>query len=286
MLSDEIKEHNRQLTEECRQIYDGIKFAEVKSNHLANIVVPIILTVLFAFAFGVLLYNVCVAIFSAPDWWVIGFFLGLTTLFTAAAVVAWVITAKEYRYGRPWYFVRDDKNEYQIWCRRDGQKCIAQTIVNLTKHKVLYINESGDCSVDNDDDTASKVTGFYQYIVTPDKVYDTRRQSTAMRQNLKLRYKRKKCKNNKVYYYFSAFNNAVFGTKYARCIMLENKVVKHICVENLSKRSENGGTSAYTKKYLYGNVNDLDFRIYVPASVKEYAESVKFALPVSQNIQY
>lgn len=286
MLSDEIKEQNRQLTEECRQIYDSIKFAEVKSNHLANIVVPIILTVLFAFAFGVLLYNVCVAIFSAPDWWVIGFFLGLTTLFAVAAVVAWVITAKEYRYGRPWYFVRDDKNEYQIWCKRDGQKCIAQTIVNLTKHKVLYINESGDCSVDNDDDTASKVTGFYQYIVTPDKVYDTRRQSTAMRQNLKLRYKRKKCKNNKVYYYFPAFNNAVFGTKYARCIMLENKVVKHICVENLSKRSENGGTSAYTKKYLYGNVNDLNFRICVPASVKEYAESVKFALPVSQNIQY
>lgn len=286
MLSNEIKEQNRKLTEECRQIYDDIKFAEIKSNHLANIIVPIIFAVMFAVAFGGLLCFICVAVVSAPDWWVIGFFSVLTTLFTVAAAVAWYFAIKEYKYGRPWYFVRDDKNEYQIWCKYDGQKYIAQTIVNLTRHNVLYINENGDFSIDNDEDIASKVTGFYQYIVAPDKVYDSRQQSSAMRRNLKLRYKRKKCKNNKTYYYFPAFNNAVFGIRYVRCIMLENNVIKHICVENLSKHSDNSGTSAYTKKYLYGNVNNFEFRIYIPSYVREYAESVKFTLPLLQNIEY
>ena len=212
----------------------------------------------------------------SPDWWCIGFFLFLNALFTTATAISLRHTVKENRYGKPWFFVRDGQNEFQIWCG-DDEATVVRTIVNLTKHKVLYVDKNGECSVGTDDDSAVKVTGFYQYLATPDKVYDGKHKSFAARKNQTLRYKKKKIKGNKTYYYFPAVNNAV-GTRYARCIMLENGVIKYICVENADGRS---------KKIAYNSVNDDSVKIHVPAFVREYAQTQKFPLPTeSQNIVY
>lgn len=285
-IPDELKEQNRQLTDECLKIYNDIKFAEIKRHSLSTAVIPFILTFLFVFAVGVLLYYIIKALLTAPDWWCIGFFAFFTLLCMIAVGISWYFVIKNYKYGRSWYFVRDDKNEYQIWCNYDGQKYTVQTIVNLSRHKVLYIDKNGKCSIDSDEDTASKVTGFYQYIVTPDKVYDSSTQSTSMRRNYTLRYKHKKTIGNKTFYYFPSFNNAVFGTRYARCIMLENGMLKYICVENASGHGFDDKTSTYASKYLYSNINNFDFQICIPLYVQEYAQRVKFALPVSKNIIY
>lgn len=280
-IPNELKEQNRQLTEECLKIYNSIKFAEIKSRGLRNAVVPIVFTFVFAFSVGYLFYFITTAF-----WWCIGFFAFLTLLCTVAVIISWYFVLNDRKYGRPWYFIRDDKNEYQVWCNYDGQIYTAQTIVDLTCHKVLYVDKNGICSIDNDEDTASKVTGFYQYIVTPDKVYDSCVRSAAMRRDNRLRYKRKKSIGDRTYYYFPALNNAVFGAKYARCIMLKNGVVKYICVETASGHASDDKTSTYTRKYLYGNVNDIDRKIYIQKYVQDYARSVKFRLPESQNVIY
>lgn len=281
-IPDELKEQNRQLTDECLKIYNDIKFAEIKSHRLSAAVIPFVFSFLSVFAVGVLLYF----IIKAFVWWCIVFFAFFTLLCLIAVGISWYCVIKNYKYGLSWYFIRDDKNEYQIWCNYDGKKYTVKTIVNLSRHKVLYIDKNGKCSVDSDEDTASKVTGFYQYIVTPDKVYDSSEQSTSMRRNYTLRYKHKKTIGNKTFYYFPAFNNAVFGTKYARCIMIENGTLKYICVENASGHGFDDKTSIYARKYLYSNINDFDFQICIPLYVQEYAHSVKFILPVSKNIIY
>lgn len=283
-IPNELKVQNRQLTEECLKIYNDIKFAEIKSHTLRNAVVPFIFTFIFAFAVGGLIYYIIEAFLTVPNWWCIGFFAIFTLLCLVAVGISWYFVIKDYKYGQPWYFVRDEQNEYQIWCNNDGQKYTVKTIVNLTRHKVLYIDKNGVCSIDNDEDTASEVTGFYQYIVTPDKVYKSSEQSSKMRRIYELRYKRKKSVGNKTYYYFPAIDNLVFGTKYARCIMLENGVLKYICVENAFRHGFDEKTSTYARKYLYSNVNDFDLKIHIPPYVREYARSVKFTLPVSQNI--
>ncbi len=284
--SELLKESNKQLTDECKQIYNEINFAEIKSRELNSFIIPILSTCIFTFSFGYLIYCIYSAFFQAPDWWTIGLFSFLTIFFGTVSIVIWCYVLKNCKYGRPWYFVRDGKNDYQIWCFFDGQKYSVQTIVNLTKHKVLYVDKNGVCSVDTDADTASKVTGFYQYIATPDKVYDSRFQSTSMRRNYRLHYKHKKIKNDKIYYYIPAFNNAIFGSRYARCIMLKNNIVKYICVENASGHAQDDGTSISLTKHLYSNVNNNDFVIHIPSYVQEYAKKVKFILPISENICY
>lgn len=286
-VTDEVKERNRELTAECQELWDGLRFAEIKEHSLVNPVVPVIFIPVALMFFGIFIYFVCLAVITGqPDLLGIIPFLIFTLIFTAIDIFAWVYVYKSYRYGREWYLVRDGKNDFQIWCAFDGQKYTVRTIVNLTRHKVLFVSDSGECSQDGDEDSAVGVTGFRQFLAAPDKVFDARRQSAAMCRNVKLRYKNKKVKGDTTFYYFPAIDGSAFGTRYARCIAVEKGVLKYICTEE-AKSYVDGKTTLSKWKKLYDKVNDDEFKIHIPNYVREYADGVGFVLPKdSANIVY
>ncbi len=288
-ISSEIKDRNKELTLECREIWNNLHFAEIKSHALTSCIVPILLLIPTAVFIGLMSYCIYRASVSTQSYTVnIAVFSAFAAIFMCADIIAWVYIARSCSYGRPWFFVRDGRNDFQIWCASEADRVpTVRTIVNLSQHRVLYVDKNGACSIDHDSNTASEVTGFYQFIADPDKVYDSKDLSSAMRRNPKLRYKTKKVKGNKTYYRFPALSSAVFGARYARCLMSENGVLKYICVEDACRQDQGEKTSVRARKLLYDNVNIGEMQIHIPAFVRDYAAAQRFALPkASQNIIY
>lgn len=282
-VTDEMKKNNKNYTNECREIYENIRFCKVQMMSLYSAVVPIVFGF---FAFCLLFVNIYYIIgltsgkpFGATNIVAIVMFVIFLTI-TVGISVFYII--KYRKKSEPRYFVKDDGGEFEIYCDeiQSGDLKII-TIVHTERKKVLYINNH-KCTVDIDTDKASERNGFYEFIVTPDKVFPKDDCPAP-----KYCYKKKKVRGNTTYYYFSAFDNLLFGTRKARSIKLVNGVVESISQQTFHYTSGTNSRNSSSYKYEYSHVNDDSFKLHIPKIAQEQAEKLKFVLPQeSANIIY
>lgn len=87
-------------------------------------------------------------------------------------------------------------------------------------------------------------------------------------------------------YYFPKFRNTK-EEKYPRSLLLENGVVKKICVQETynSFYNENRHSSAnvVTERKTYSHVNDPDCKLYM--SPKEYEQALSLDFPFPKVVQ-
>lgn len=282
-VTDEMKKNNKNYTNECREIYENIRFCKVQMMSLYSAVVPIVFGF---FAFCLLFVNIYYIIgltsgkpFGATNIVAIVMFLIFLTI-TVGISVFYII--KYRKKSEPRYFVKDDGGEFELFCKNmDNTQLIVSAIVHSTRRKSFYVKDN-NYMVDNVSELASEDNGFYEFIVTPDKVFPKDGCPAP-----KYCYKKKKVRGNTTYYYFSAFDNLLFGTRKARSIKLVNGVVESISQQTFHYTSGTNSRNSSSYKYEYSHVNDDSFKLHIPKIAQEQAEKLKFILPQeSANIIY
>lgn len=76
------------------------------------------------------------------------------------------------------------------------------------------------------------------------------------------------------YYYFSAFDNLLFGMRKARSIKLVNGVVESISQQTFHYTSGTNSRNSSSYKYEYSHVNDDSFKLHIPKIALEEAEKL------------
>lgn len=286
-VTDKTVSNNDKYTQECKDIYEDLRFAKITEIKLWS---DILYWVCGFFTF------VTIAIISAytiPSFFrekrdtVIDIFSTfLIVLYICITVLSFTFCKKSYNKKRKeFYFIKTDDGEYEFDVVNIDGNLYIKYIADMRKRKGLSI-EGKKCNIYSWSEKGSLAEdiGFYQYLVPPTRIFPRANWSS----NNPHLYKKKKVVGNKTYYKFRSFGGVV-GVRYARCIKLQDGVIKYIS-EQLTdgetvrgKRSYNLVYNSY--KYTYDYVNDDSVKIYIPKYAIEYAKKNKFILPLqSQNL--
>ena len=290
-VTDKVVSNNEVYTQECKSIYDNLHFAKVSEIKLWHEMLY------WADGFFAVLILVILGSYTIPS-----FIIGrrdlavdilstcLLVIFTCIIVVSAVLCKKSYNNKRrEFYFIKLGEDEYKFETVDVDGKLYIKYIAHINKRKGLDL-ENDKCKIYSwgEKGGLDEEIGFYQYLVKPTRVFPKAKWKPYHRGHSRYLYKKKKVKGNKVYYVFRSFGGVV-GVRYARCIKLQNGVVKYVSEQITNGThyyNSNGSHLVYNSyKYTYDYVNDGSVKIYIPSYAVEFAKKNKFILPLqSENL--
>ncbi|MDE6605173.1 MAG: hypothetical protein K2K85_04035 [Clostridia bacterium] len=276
--TEKMKANNEKYTQECKNIYFNLHFAQIKEVKLWS--------EMLYFVYGIFIASIVAIIVGG----IIGSSLGyersfayrfsitiLIIVMCSILLVATILCVKSYKKkGRQFYIIKNDDGEYQFEVEDINGKLYLKYMADIRKRKGISI-EGEKCSIYSwrEKSNMAEDIGFYQYLVHPTKVYP----HYKLRISSPYLYKKKKVIGNRIYYRFYSSYGGVVGARYGRCIKLKNGVIKYITEQEPYGKSRKGNVMAMSYKYIYNYVNDNSVKIYIPRYVWEYAKKNKFTFP-------